>query len=412
MNRKEKILFVLLQLFLLTLLFPVNDKLSGIITGSMMLFCIAWDSPKEKIQLLKERKYIIWMLLFFAWIFISVFLSSDRHQAFLFLDPRLPLAFFPVSIGLVKSDKGFKEKVLLGFAVVITFCCIICLVWASYKYIQTHNADWFYNDALTDLTKQQSIYIALLVNIAVYIFAYFILYKKSSYKPLYFFAILFLFMINYLLASRNMMLVLYLSVFGFTIYYILKQKKYLEGATLVLGVVVGLFMIFKFFPETLNRFKELTYTKYEYSHLGVESHYGMKVTADQWNGANFRMAAWKCGWELFKKNPWIGTDIGDKKDALYEKYREKDFQFALKTGKNLHNNYLDILTSLGIIGLLLFIIGWMILPVIKLYQQKDYLSLLIASTFFVAMFTEIYFDRSLGGMLFGFFIPFLLSDKI
>ena len=35
----------------------------------------------------------------------------------------------------------------------------------------------------------------------------------------------------------------------------------------------------------------------------------------------------------------------------------------------------------------------------------------IIATFAIAMVTEIYFDRSLGGMLFGFFIPFLLCYK-
>ncbi|MEJ0102978.1 MAG: hypothetical protein WDO19_10645 [Bacteroidota bacterium] len=44
-------------------------------------------------------------------------------------------------------------------------------------------------------------------------------------------------------------------------------------------------------------------------------------------------------------------------------------------------------------------------------MDKDYLSLLIIITFAIAMITEVYFDRSLGGMLFGFFIPFLLIDK-
>ena len=31
--------------------------------------------------------------------------------------------------------------------------------------------------------------------------------------------------------------------------------------------------------------------------MGKESHYNMEVTADQWNGANLRMAAWRCGWK-------------------------------------------------------------------------------------------------------------------
>ena len=94
-----------------------------------------------------------------------------------------------------------------------------------------------------------------------------------------------------------------------------------------------------------------------------------------------------------------------------EKYREKDFQFALQTQKNVHNNYLDILYSMGLVGLSLFLVGWVILPFIYAKRYKDWLSVCIILTFATAWITEIYFDRSLGGMLTGFFIPFVLSDK-
>jgi O-antigen ligase len=94
-----------------------------------------------------------------------------------------------------------------------------------------------------------------------------------------------------------------------------------------------------------------------------------------------------------------------------DKYREKNFQFGLQTQKNVHNNYLDILYSMGIIGLSLFLVGWVVLPLLYAKKFKDWLSFLIILTFAIAWITEIYFDRSLGGMLTGFFIPFLLTDK-
>ena len=49
------------------------------------------------------------------------------------------------------------------------------------------------------------------------------------------FAVIFLFAISYLLASRNLMIVLYLFTLGFALYYIFK-KNYLEGATLIFGL--------------------------------------------------------------------------------------------------------------------------------------------------------------------------------
>jgi len=288
---------------------------------------------------------------------------------------------------------------------------LLCLCWSLYRSEFFKKPEFLYNDSFTEILKQQSIYISLLVNLSIYIFTYHILYTKSRYKTWMSLAVLFLFAISYLLASRNLMLVLYVFTIGFAFYYIFRQRKYLEGATLILGLLLGVFMIFKFFPKTFNRFKELTYTQFDYKNMGKESHYNMEVTKDQWNGANFRMAAWRCGWELFLSSPLKGVDIGDKKDVLMDKYREKDFRFALQTQKNVHNNYLDILYSMGLIGLSCFLAGWVILPLIYARRNRDGLSTLIIVTFAIAWITEIYFDRSLGGMLTGFFIPFLLTVK-
>jgi len=414
MAMRDKILFISILCFIATLLFPINNAISMAIAVVLIIASLFYTPIKEKLFLLKERKVIWYMLAFMAMVLISVLFSENRNRAFRYLDPRLPLLFFPLTIGLLPLSKSFRDKALLGIAVLVTLFSFACLTWAIYRSVAFHNSSYLYNDALTDLSGQQSIYISLLVNISIYIYTWFLFYKPLSlgYKILLASAILFLFAISFLLASRNLMLLLYASTIGFAFYYIFKRRKYLEGVTLIIGLFLGVFLIFKFFPKTLNRFKELAYTQFNYGSLSKESHYAMDVTKDQWNGANFRLAAWRCGWELFLQNPVTGVDIGDKKDRLMEMYQSKNFQFAIKTEKNLHNNYLDILVSMGLIGLVLFLSGWVIFPLLIAWRRRDNLSLLIIFTFAFAMITEVYLDRSLGGMLLGFFIPFLLSQKL
>jgi O-antigen ligase len=427
MSKKEKILFVLILFFLTTLFLPwlkLANIFAAIFLGvySFLFYSFGDESLairkeglsnafRKKWQLFKERKYLLWMFLFFIMVVISVFLSSNFHKGLRYLDPRLPLAYLPLSVGLLQLRKEFRDKILLGFAWLTTFIMLVCLCWSLYRSDFFKKPEFLYNDSFTGILKQQSIYISLLVNLSIYVLAYHILYKRSRYKGWMIFTVIFLFVISYLLASRNLMLVLYLVTLVFALYYIFKKKKYFEGVTLLLGLLLGAFVIFRFFPKTLNRYKELAYTQFDYKNMGKESHYNMEVTKDQWNGANFRMAAWRCGWELFLSSPLKGVDIGDKRDVLMDKYREKDFQFALKTQKNVHNNYLDILYSMGLIGLSCFLIGWLILPLIHAKRHKDWLSIVFILTFAIAWVTEIYFDRSLGGMLTGFFIPFLLTDK-
>src|SRR5436190_3142203 len=411
MTTKEKILFALILLFLTTLFLPWLKLVNILAAIFLAVYAFFLNSWKEKWELLKERKHIQWMLLFFIMIVVSVLLSSNYERGLRYLDPRLPLAYFPVSIGLLYLRKEFKEKILLGFAWLTTVIMLLCLGWGLYRSNFFKRPEFLYSDSLTEILKQQSIYISLLVNLSIYIFTYYIVYKKNSYKAWMILAVVFLFGMSYLLASRNLMLVLYAMTLGFAFYYIFRRKKYLGGAALIMGLLIGVVLIFKFFPKTLNRFKELTYTEFDYKSMGKESHYNMEVTKDQWNGLNFRLAAWQCGWELFLTHPIKGVNIGDKKDVLMEKYREKDFQFALQTKRNVHNNYLDILYSMGIIGLALFLVGWIILPLFYARRYGDWLSILMILTFASAWVTEIYFDRSLGGMLTGFFIPFLLTDK-
>jgi O-antigen ligase len=184
----------------------------------------------------------------------------------------------------------------------------------------------------------------------------------------------------------------------------------LEIATAVIGILMGSFLLLKFSPKTFNRFKELTYTQFNYESKGAESHYNMEVTADQWNGANFRLAAWPCGWALFKQQPLLGVGLGDKQHRLVEEYRKRNFQFAIQTKKNIHNNYLDVLYGTGLIAFILFLAGWLLLPFLKMFKQADWLAIFIIATLAIAMVTEVYFDRTIGGWIVGFLAPFLLTD--
>ena len=67
---------------------------------------------------------------------------------------------------------------------------------------------------------------------------------------------------------------------------------------------------------------------------------------------------------------------------------------------------------MGVAGLVTFLLGWIFILVAKLIRSKDFLGLAILMTLAAAMFTEVYFDRSLGGLLVGFFISFLMTPFI
>jgi O-antigen ligase len=178
-----------------------------------------------------------------------------------------------------------------------------------------------------------------------------------------------------------------------------------------MGLLLGIFLLLKFFPKTINRFKELTYTKFDFKSEGKESHFNVALTADQWNGANVRMAVWQCAWAVTKNNLLFGTGIGDKMDVLRKEYAKNQFTVGVKTNRNVHNNYLDVWMSLGLVGFIIFLIGFFILPVFRCLQTNDWYGIAIIAAFMLALFSESYMDRTMGNTLLGFFLAFISSYK-
>ena len=201
------------------------------------------------------------------------------------------------------------------------------------------------------------------------------------------------------------------GLFLFAVYYIIKKRKYLEGVTLIMGMFIGAFILFKFFPKTVQRFKELAYTNYQYSSKGAESHYDMKLSDEQWNGANTRLALWSCGWEVAKNNMITGVGIGDRIQAVNEVYKARNFTMAIETKKNVHNSYLDALLTFGVGGLLVFLLTFVAFPLVDVTKRGNTFDLFVVTAFIVSMIFEVYLARSIGSMLAGFFYSFIAATK-
>ena len=84
---------------------------------------------------------------------------------------------------------------------------------------------------------------------------------------------------------------------------------------------------------------------------------------------------------------------------------------AIETKKNVHNSYLDSLLTFGIGGLLIFFLGFVVLPLIDVTKRRNLFDLFVVTAFIVSMIFEVYLGRSIGSMLTGFFFSFLAATK-
>lgn len=412
----DTILYLLTALFIATLYFPFSPVVNNVAIALLCSYCLfLYNSFSEKRQLLRQRKAILWMLLFFLLHVGSFFLSSDHEEATTILRIRSPLLLFPLSLGTISVSYQLRKKVYRFFAIITTLAAVVCLVYAIVQYRKTDDVGVLYNDSLTEAIKMQSIYFAMLVNLTIFCFAWLLYQKDTSkrFRTIAWISIVFLLVIHFMLASRIAIIILYTSLLLFSFYNIIKKKRLVESITLVLGLLIGVFMLVKFFPKTINRFRELNYREYNYNSQAPESHYNGILTKEQWNGANIRLAAWSCAWELFKESPLTGWSIGDKQPELERVYRSRNFTFGYTTKRNTHNNYLDVLITFGIIGLIIYLLGYAVLPFAGCILRKDLdiTGMFIIAAFTVSLLTENYMDRSLGSVLLAFFISFTIAAK-
>ena len=411
-QKKEKILYALTALFFISLYFPSRPVINNIFIGLLCAYCLAFNPVKEKIQLLKQRKAILCMILFYLLHVVSTGFSVNKPEAVRLLSLRVPLLIFPISLGLIFIREELKDRIIRLFSFVVAVVCLVCLISAMGVFVKTHDPAFLYNDSLADiLGGMQSIYLALMVNLAIAGYIYLLVTSSPAiaFRAGAYLIVIFLVVIDFMLASRVAIMYLCLGLLSFSLYYIVKKRKYLEGATLVMGLLIGSVLLVKVFPKTINRFRELNYTSYQFSNQGVESHYNMAVTADQWNGANIRLAVWKCGWELTREHLFTGVPLGDKRGKMQEIFKEKHFDFAYRSERNMHNTYLDVLCIFGIFGLTLFLLAYFIFPLISCYRSGDGLGVFLLLAFAFSMISETVIDRSIGSILLGFFSVFVVA---
>ena len=158
LTTQEKWLYVSVVLFFVTFYLPTMPVINNVFIGLVFVCSFFYNSIGEKIRLLKQRKAILLMILFYLLHVVSTLISSNKEEALRILALRAPLIVFPLSIGLVYIKKEMKERILLCYCFTVTVAAVACLVNAVVNAQTFHQSQFLYNDNLTLAIGKQSIY--------------------------------------------------------------------------------------------------------------------------------------------------------------------------------------------------------------------------------------------------------------
>ena len=363
-------------------------------------------------SLLRNKTFWVLLLPFFCYAF-SLLYTTDFLVGWKSLETKMSLLLFPVLFSLAKLKRNEFYLFLKTAVLIISVLPLIGFVNQFFLFQELGDTGLFYNDNLVSIFNKQAVYYAFYCNTALLLLIY--LVEKNQLKSalskvsggIVFFLLI---GAQYLLASRTSMMVMVGILAAYLIWLVSKRLSRIQGVAAILGAVVLVIAMVSAFPKVLKRFESITNIAYHYDNPNPINHFNGEIKKENWNGLNTRLALWSCAIEKIKEAPFLGYGIGDVQSELVEKYEEKNFILALKSNYNTHNQYLDILMTSGIFGLILFFVFLSYMVMIA-FKSRNWLLLGFIVLFTISSVTENMLNRNQGVVFIALFISLLCFNR-
>ncbi len=344
-----------------------------------------------------EEKVVQKVFLFssvFVLYVVGSFYSANNKESINFITRTAPLLMFPLAIGVLAKEKINKNRLknILKTYVISLVVALVCI--HLYLYKSTINLpNWEYRKAFEKITDVHGTYFSLWISFGVLILFWNIFnLRKTKKKQIILISIV---LISYLvywqivLSARLPFLATLLLVLSFFIYKI--KNTHLRFYTLlgVIGVCIGLFFLNQ--KTIINKF-DFSLPKGDY-HLQHRT-----ITSEHIRGGIYH-----CSFNLASKKLFFGYGIGDVNDTLNKCYVEEiDTNVYQILQYNTHNQYMQIMLSSGIVGLLLFVIS-LFVALKASYKMQYKLYLLFNVLLIICFMTENILSRHDGVLFYSFF---------
>jgi O-antigen ligase len=312
---------------------------------------------------------------------------------------KLPLLLFPFVIFTINPDYWSKKHVLtvlkcfvLGSLTTLVISVVHSWVLfqgsAWFDYFHYIYASWFHHPSYA------SMYYCFSFVIIIYLFLHhkLLLWEKIAGGIA---SILFLGEIV-LLDSRAGIGTLFCIVLIYILYIPFLKRKLLPYFFIgIIGMSGILLATYKLLPEDQNRIKQTIVNINE------------KRTSDEHSHKKeVRLLIWDASFKVAVAHLPFGVGTGDIKDELKKQYLKDDYLLPYEEGFNVHSQYLQVFTTLGIPGII-FLLSIVFCPFWMGYKTKNILFVLFGIVIGINFVVESMFEKQAGIIFFSFFFVFL-----
>lgn len=383
-------------------LFPVLPMgVESVLMFSGFLFSLLYFINEGKNFWTKEKtiQLILFSSLFLIFIFSLVY-TKDIQRGIKFIIRLLPTVLFP-AIFLFNQKNSINNDRFNKITSVYCGAILVMLIYLNIAlFDELYNSTvkfWDFRQLIEIKTKVHGTYLAMWIGFAVFILLYKIKNEIMSSKK-YFTVFLMLIIVayffywQYVIGSRMPFLATIIVCF----FCLFKNIKQMLLAAILL-VFLSVMLVLKV-DRIGERFGKLKNYNFSFPEGKYEDNYPNISNEQIRNGIYF------CSYETLKKEPLLGFGAGDVDAQLQSCY---DYTFTNTdtykvTNYNSHNEYLNIILSAGIIGLILFLLSNFYF-IKKAFSRKSGIYISFISFIFLNFCFENILSRHDGVVFFSFF---------
>lgn len=288
------------------------------------------------------------------------------------------------------------------------FAITICTCLAFYRFLSTGNPGEFFYTSFSRLLHPTYFGLLLLTVALMTIDAM----RKVSFRERKRYDYLLLsavFLAIGLLCSKIIYLVFVaVAASGFAIGLLRRNLQLFSDRRLqVIGIGALFFFVAvnTYFNRTAQVIDALAEVKTE-KPAGVSP--GM-VDSSVYNSTTVRIAQWKYGLELVKRQAVYGAGTGDEIDDLRTVFREHNDPYALLHFGHAHSHYLHYLVMLGYAGALLALLA-LVVPLLNAWRRKNHAAVLFFCMLLPVGLTDILSHATMGAC-YGFLSCLFLASE-
>nr|WP_321229350.1 O-antigen ligase family protein [uncultured Psychroserpens sp.] len=332
-----------------------------------------------------KNKIFIFFLVFLTYVILNFIINQNLADNLFIIEKLLVIVAVYILYIPIKIDKKLKISFVLGVFVSLCFSLISIVLYIL------KSGDFLFSvgNQINEVLVTERVYIAFTAVISFVFSLDLLKHVIKKYKTLLLINILIIIAFILMISARMALL----SIVLISLYHLVFLKNF---KLILIGFIVSsIFLSITFF---LNENLQNRFLYKDKKSSFIENFKKWEPRVAIWNCANILYHEKTTSDQLFGYGSFETT-----KDKLLECYSETiedktKMNWFLEIRYNTHNQFLDLLLSIGVLGMILFLIP-VILIFVKNKNNKTNTSLILA--FLLLCFVENCLHRQIGAYLFA-----------